>query len=181
MQDLLATHHHITGSQRQRSIMLIASVSCGKLTWPTTLCIPRPRTRQPAEQPTNQHLQTTTSTSHPRSQRCNSPCARAAHTQHTRPLGSSASPSVRLAASCDMAFLAGSYTERIAEWLRHVSQLFTAASPIAPEMLALLRPPSPHLPADPPAQKSRWTRLSQPSNASRTACPQGSVTFCQKR
>ena len=28
-------------------------------------------------------------------------------------------------------------SERIAEWLRHVTQLFTATSPIAPEVLAL--------------------------------------------
>ena len=34
-------------------------------------------------------------------------------------------------------------SERIAEWLRHVTQLFKAASPIAPEVLALLPPPPP--------------------------------------
>ncbi len=43
-------------------------------------------------------------------------------------------------------------SERIAEWLWHVTQLFTATSPIAPEVLALLPPPPPpsHLPSDPP-------------------------------
>ena len=39
--------------------------------------------------------------------------------------------------------------ERIAEWLRHVTQLFTSTSPIAPDVLALLPPPPPHLPSDP--------------------------------
>ena len=72
-------------------------------------------------------------------------------------------------------------SERIAEWPRHVTQLFTAASPIAPEVLALLTPPpSPTCQQTPATQKSRWTRLSQPSNASRTTNLQGSVTFCQK-
>ena len=44
-------------------------------------------------------------------------------------------------------------SERIAEWLQHVTQLFAAASPIAPEVLALLPPSPPHLPTDCPYPK----------------------------
>ena len=67
---------------------------------------------------------------------------------------------VRLAASCG---LSGrqlhAVPERIAEWLQHVTQLFTAASCIAPKVLALLAPPPPppslfpHLPTDLPCAR----------------------------
>ena len=85
-------------------------------------------------------------------------------------------------------------SKRITEWLRHVTQLFTATSPIAPVVLVLILPcpppqtptptppptspppphhsdPHPHLQSDPPTQKSRWLRLSPPSNASKTKSP----------
>ena len=143
-------------------MMLIASVSCGKLTWPTPLYNPRPRTRQPAEQPTNQHLLTAISISHPCSQRCNCPCVRATHTQHTRPLGSSASPSVRLAAGCNMAFLAGSYTQSLSALLNGFGMSLSCSQLLHPLLLRCwpcypLPPPSPpppppppHLPTNPP-------------------------------
>ena len=44
--------------------------------------------------------------------------------------------------------------ERIAEWLRHVTQLFTSTSPIAPEVLALFPPPPPPSPIRPPLPRS---------------------------
>ena len=43
--------------------------------------------------------------------------------------------------------------ERIAEWLRHVTQLFTITSPIAPEVLALL-PPHPPISHQTPLPRS---------------------------
>ena len=45
-------------------------------------------------------------------------------------------------------------SERIVEWLRHDTQLFTIASPIAPEVLALLPLPAPHLPSKNPLPRS---------------------------
>ena len=56
-------------------------------------------------------------------------------------------------------------SERITEWLRHVTHLFTATSPIAPEVLALITPTPPPpptpppLPSDPPTQKSRLAEV----------------------
>ena len=69
--------------------------------------------------------------------------------------------------------------ERTAEWLLHVTQLYTATTAIAPEVLA--QPNHPLIPQQTSrTQKSRWMRLSQPSNASRTTRLQGSATSCQK-
>ena len=85
--------HRMLGSQRPRFIKLIASASCGRAGWQTSHLSPRLSTRQPAEQPTSLHLLTRISTSHPCSPKCNSQCARAKHTQHTRPSSSSASKS----------------------------------------------------------------------------------------
>ena len=44
--------------------------------------------------------------------------------------------------------------ERIAEWLHHITQLFTNTSPTAPEVLALLSPPHPPSPIRTPLPRS---------------------------
>ena len=71
-------------------------------------------------------------------------------------------------------------SERIVEWLRHVIQLFTIASPIALEVLALLPLPAPHLPSDHPYPEVTSDEVVTAIKRLKNNKSPGSATSCQR-